>query len=560
MTTLSREQLALSWKSWYTYEVERHGPRWLQWVWTTAFCFGIALCFTVLGFAINAMNNGSAWMRPSTWLPWYGRNLVVSLVIGYTIHLLFDLLIPLVGARRIRHFGHGQRTLFFTAIPIAGVMAGWPAGLWLVSHDSSRWLDRISLGYLVGMFLFALLISFIFFQVFNAKAMQAEAEKRAIEAQLRLLQAQMEPHFLFNTLAGVLTLIDAEPARARRLLESFTDYLRATLADLRTDHSTVARELELAQAYLQLMQLRMEDRLRFTIRADEAVHARADPAAAVAAAGRERDPARARAEGRRRLRRHRGPPGRRRHRARRARRRSGTRRPCAARARRQRRRAGQYAPTPARPARRGRVADDRSPATRHPGHAATAPEPAMTLALIADDEPPLARHLQHQLAALWPELEFTPIARNGVEAAEQIAALEPDLAFLDIQMPGLTGLEVAQGIEGATQVVFVTAYDEYAVQAFEQEALDYVLEAGQDRAPAADGRAPAARAGRTRRRRRATGRDPAAPAAGRCHGRPPALGARQQRRADAPDRCRRGAVLPRRRQVHLRADSHAPST
>jgi len=99
----------------------------------------------------------------------------------------------------------------------------------------------------------------------------------------------------------------------------------------------------------------------------------------------------------------------------------------------------------------------------------------MTLALIADDEPHLARHLQTQLAALWPVLEFTPIARNGIEAAEQIAALQPDLAFLDIQMPGLTGLEVAQGIEGRTQVVFVTAFDEYAVRAFEQEALDYVL-------------------------------------------------------------------------------------
>ena len=99
----------------------------------------------------------------------------------------------------------------------------------------------------------------------------------------------------------------------------------------------------------------------------------------------------------------------------------------------------------------------------------------MTLALIADDEPHLARHLQTQLAALWPALEFTEIARNGIEAAEQIAALQPDLAFLDIQMPGLTGLEVAQGIEGRTQVVFVTAFDEYAVRAFEQEALDYVL-------------------------------------------------------------------------------------
>lgn len=99
----------------------------------------------------------------------------------------------------------------------------------------------------------------------------------------------------------------------------------------------------------------------------------------------------------------------------------------------------------------------------------------MTLALIADDEPPLARHLQQQLAALWPELQFAPLARNGIEASERIAELQPDIAFLDIQMPGLTGLEVAQGIEGATRVVFVTAYDEYAVRAFEQEALDYVL-------------------------------------------------------------------------------------
>lgn len=101
--------------------------------------------------------------------------------------------------------------------------------------------------------------------------------------------------------------------------------------------------------------------------------------------------------------------------------------------------------------------------------------PTRVTALIADDEPHLARALQTQLARLWPELEIVATARNGVEAAEGIAALQPDLAFLDIQMPGLTGIEVAQGIEGATRVVFVTAYDEFAVQAFEHEALDYLL-------------------------------------------------------------------------------------
>lgn len=96
-------------------------------------------------------------------------------------------------------------------------------------------------------------------------------------------------------------------------------------------------------------------------------------------------------------------------------------------------------------------------------------------ALIADDEPHLARALAAELAALWPELRIVHVARQGVEAAERIAVLQPDVAFLDIQMPGLTGIEVAQGIEGRTHVVFVTSYDHYAVQAFEHGAVDYVL-------------------------------------------------------------------------------------
>ncbi|MBS0446003.1 MAG: response regulator transcription factor [Proteobacteria bacterium] len=99
----------------------------------------------------------------------------------------------------------------------------------------------------------------------------------------------------------------------------------------------------------------------------------------------------------------------------------------------------------------------------------------MTNALIADDEPHLAAYLREQLQRLWPGLAILPPARHGPEAAAMIAAERPDVAFLDIKMPGLTGLEVAQGIEGPTRVVFVTAYDEYAVQAFEQEAIDYVL-------------------------------------------------------------------------------------
>lgn len=96
-------------------------------------------------------------------------------------------------------------------------------------------------------------------------------------------------------------------------------------------------------------------------------------------------------------------------------------------------------------------------------------------ALIADDEPLLREHLREKLNHLWPALLIVGEASNGIEAAEKIATLAPTIAFLDIKMPGLTGIEVAQGIETDTRVVFVTAYDQYAVQAFDSEALDYVL-------------------------------------------------------------------------------------
>lgn len=99
----------------------------------------------------------------------------------------------------------------------------------------------------------------------------------------------------------------------------------------------------------------------------------------------------------------------------------------------------------------------------------------MTTCLLADDELHLTRYLADQLQAAWPELKIVATASNGVEADALIAQHQPDLAFLDIQMPGHSGLEVAQAIEGKTQVVFVTAYDAYAVQAFEEGAIDYLL-------------------------------------------------------------------------------------
>jgi DNA-binding LytR/AlgR family response regulator len=96
-------------------------------------------------------------------------------------------------------------------------------------------------------------------------------------------------------------------------------------------------------------------------------------------------------------------------------------------------------------------------------------------ALIADDEPLLRDALARQLARAWPELEVVAQARNGREAVELFEARRPDVCFLDVHMPGLSGVEAAHHIGRRAHLVFVTAYDQYAVQAFAQGALDYLV-------------------------------------------------------------------------------------
>jgi DNA-binding LytR/AlgR family response regulator len=99
----------------------------------------------------------------------------------------------------------------------------------------------------------------------------------------------------------------------------------------------------------------------------------------------------------------------------------------------------------------------------------------MTTALIADDEPLLRESLARQLHEVWPELEIVAEARNGREAISLFDAKKPDVCFLDIQMPGLSGVDVANHVGRRAHIVFVTAFDHYAVKAFEQGALDYLL-------------------------------------------------------------------------------------
>jgi DNA-binding LytR/AlgR family response regulator len=96
-------------------------------------------------------------------------------------------------------------------------------------------------------------------------------------------------------------------------------------------------------------------------------------------------------------------------------------------------------------------------------------------AVIAEDEPILRGELRDTLSRLWPELAICAEAEDGIAALREISAHAPDILFLDIQMPGLSGLEVAKQASGKCHVAFVTAYDQYAVAAFEQGAIDYVM-------------------------------------------------------------------------------------
>ena len=125
----------------------------------------------------------------------------------------------------------------------------------------------------------------------------------------------------------------------------------------------------------------------------------------------------------------------------------------------------------------------------------------MSTALLADDEPHLVTHLAQSLTRLWPDLEIVATAGNGLEALARIETLRPDLAFLDIRMPGLSGLDVAARLTRPCRLVFVTAYDQFAVEAFEREAVDYLLKPVSDE-----------RLGRTVARLR-SGQDPQLPEA-----------------------------------------------
>ncbi len=258
------------------------GPeRWLQILWTFLFNTAISAVLTLF----SALFSRRPDLAATAW-----GNFVVAQCIGFAIYLLFRLGLVVLGSERIHRFTAPQRAVFYGGIPLLGVLAGWPIGLLLLGAELDKIVEQTPRVFGQVLFFSVLLSSFWYRYMANkSRLAQAEAErereraralaadKQLLDAELRALQAQIEPHFLFNTLANVASLIDSAPDKARSMLARLIDLLRASLAASRAAKVDVGRELDLVRAYLEILAIRMGARLRYTIDAPDTVRGRPIP-------------------------------------------------------------------------------------------------------------------------------------------------------------------------------------------------------------------------------------------------------------------------------------------
>jgi signal transduction histidine kinase len=226
------------------------------------FALIIAIGFTLLTFAISASH--PSWRTADGWLRAAGTSLAFALSITITINRLYALFHRLLGAR----YGQlmpWQRLLFHWGTPVVGLAIALPIASLTLARDPATASGPHLQTTPWGAAAFMLLVMALFYGFFAIRARQLRAERQAADAQLRLLQAQMEPHFLFNTLANVVSLMDTDTPRAKAMLESFTDYLRASLVSLRAPEHALGDELDLVDAYLRVVKVRMDDRLSYRI-------------------------------------------------------------------------------------------------------------------------------------------------------------------------------------------------------------------------------------------------------------------------------------------------------
>lgn len=216
----------------------------------------IAALLTAVGFG------GGFWV-----------NLVFSQCIGFSIYAINATVMCRVRGRR--------RWMILPLTFPGSIMLGVSVAAWLT--DSGDWSNpQAWVAVVIGLF-FGGIGSITYFlseriqqldaEVKQRRINEVESERRQMEAQLRMLQAQIEPHYLFNTLANVSSLIDSDPALAKRLLERLNDWLRIALMRARSDQATLGDELDMLENYLQILKIRFGERLRWRMEAGTDVRA-----------------------------------------------------------------------------------------------------------------------------------------------------------------------------------------------------------------------------------------------------------------------------------------------
>jgi len=203
--------------------------------------------------------------EPDFWI-----NFIFSQCIGLSIYA--------INATVLCHIGDSRRRLWVLALTFPGsVMFGVTLGAWITGvgdwSNPQAWV-AVVIGLFFGgiggiTYYLSLRIERLDAEVKQRRMSEVESEKRQMEAQLKMLQAQIEPHFLFNTLANVGSLIDRDPALAKKLLERLNDWLRIALQRARSDHATLGDELDMLENYLQILKIRFGERLRWTLEVSE---------------------------------------------------------------------------------------------------------------------------------------------------------------------------------------------------------------------------------------------------------------------------------------------------
>ena len=237
-----------------------------------------ALWNTLIALAITVvLQTFGNW--PSSFATMFGYSMLASQCVGFPVHGALRLLETVVPPTTSRF---NARLLELVAIALCAAFGLLLSGAILRGAPpvltSGALTGLLPLGLVIGAAMLAVLVAGerrIERQTGEARQQEqmATAARLLAEAQLRALQAQIEPHFLYNTLANVVSLIDTQPLHAKSMLERFIDYLRASLAASRAGNATLGAELDLASSYLDVLGVRMGERLRWRLEADDACRA-----------------------------------------------------------------------------------------------------------------------------------------------------------------------------------------------------------------------------------------------------------------------------------------------